>query len=60
MESPKIMAVHGIFIGIIAYFLMIFLLKQSKSVAEYRSVLLASLSVLYMIHFGHSLPNKLI
>ena len=57
MESPKVMTVHGIVIGIIAYFIMIYGLKQSASVAEYRSVLFGIASVLYMMHFGHELPK---
>tara|TARA_B110000977_G_scaffold199323_1_gene286373 strand:+ start:587 stop:760 length:174 start_codon:yes stop_codon:yes gene_type:complete len=56
METPKIMVVHGIIIGLLAYLVMLFLLKQSASVAEYRSVLLGLISVLYMMHFGHRLP----
>jgi hypothetical protein len=57
MESPKVMTLHGIIIGIIAYFIMIYGLKQSSSTAEYRSVLLGMASVLYMMHFGHELPK---
>ena len=57
METPKIMAVHGIVIAVVAYFIMIYLLKQGVAVAEYRSVLIGLVSTLYMMHFGHGLPK---
>jgi len=53
------MLLHSIIIGFILYFIMIFLLKQDKSVAENRSILLASVILIYMILFGHGLPVKL-
>ena len=57
METPKVMVVHGMLIGLLAYLLMVGVLKQSPSIAEYRSVLLGLVSVLYMMHFGHKLPT---
>jgi len=59
MERGLMMLLHSIIIGFILYFIMIFLLKQDKSVAENRSILLASVILIYMILFGHGLPVKL-
>lgn len=56
-ESPKMMVLHGIGMAIVSYFIMVYFMKQSKDVAEYRSVLLLCFSILYMIHFGHALPS---
>ncbi len=38
---------------------MIFGLKQKNEVAERRSILIASIVLIYMILFGHRLPLKL-
>lgn len=53
------MLVHSVIIGFILYVIMVFLLKQEKIVAENRSILLASVILIYMILFGHGLPVKL-
>lgn len=53
------MVLHSAIIGIILYFIMIFALKQPTNVAENRSILIASCVLIYMILFGHGLPNKL-
>jgi len=34
-------------------------LKQSAKVAENRSVLIAAVVLIYMVLFGHGMPNKL-
>jgi len=59
MERGLIMLLHSIIIGFILYFLMIFGLGQQKIVAENRSILIASIILIYMILFGHGLPFKL-
>jgi hypothetical protein len=50
--------IHGIIFGIIAYFVMISLLKQDEHVAQDRSILLASVAIAYMVLFGHGLPTN--
>jgi len=55
-ERGVIMALHGIFIAILLYFIMIFLFKQPAPIAENRSVLLGALVTIYMVLFGHGLP----
>jgi hypothetical protein len=57
MERGLVMVVHGVSIAIIAYVIMIYLLKQSQTMAENRSVLLGSLAVAYMVVFGHKSPS---
>jgi len=53
------MVLHSAIIGIILYFIMVVGLKQQASVAENRSILIAAFVLIYMILFGHSLPNIL-
>tara|TARA_Y100000389_G_scaffold201820_1_gene245448 strand:- start:1085 stop:1294 length:210 start_codon:yes stop_codon:yes gene_type:complete len=57
MERGLVMVVHGIIIGILAYVVMVHGLKQGAVMAENRSVLLGSLSVAYMVVFGHKAPS---
>ena len=59
MERGLMMLLHSAIIGVVLYLIMVFALKQSKSVAENRSLLIASLVLIYMILFGHGLPTKL-
>lgn len=53
------MVLHSAIIGVLLYLAMVFLLGQKQSVAENRSVLLASLILAYMILFGHGLPTSI-
>tara|TARA_B100001057_G_scaffold500170_2_gene613869 strand:+ start:5130 stop:5324 length:195 start_codon:yes stop_codon:yes gene_type:complete len=59
MESGLTMLLHSVVIALLAYILMLFVLKQSPRVAEDRSVLLGALVLAYMVLFGHGLPNKI-
>ena len=59
MERGLIMVLHSVIIGVILYLLMIYGLKQKQSVAENRSILIAAIVLIYMILFGHGLPNKM-
>jgi hypothetical protein len=59
MERGLMMLLHSILIGILLYIIMIFLLKQPAHIAEDRSVLLGALVLVYMVLFGHGLPNKI-
>ena len=56
MESGRIMLGHSIISGILLYFFMTFMLKQTAVVAENRSILIAAFVLIYMILFGHGLP----
>ena len=53
------MFTHSVGIGIVLYLFMAFVLKQPQAVAENRSALIAALSLIYMILFGHGLPTSL-
>jgi hypothetical protein len=59
MERGLTMVIHSAIIGLILYFIMTLGLKQQAIVAENRSILIASGVLIYMILFGHGLPNKL-
>ena len=59
MESGMIMLFHSAVIGVLAFLFMKFGLKQAQRVAEDRSVLLFSATLLYMVLFGHGMPNKI-
>ena len=59
MESGLTMVVHSALIGILLYFVMTLGLKQSTNVAENRSILIAAVVLIYMILFGHGMPNKI-
>ena len=57
-ERALTMFIHALIIGLILYFIMVFLMKQGTSVAEDRSVLIAALVLVYMVLFGHGLPTR--
>jgi hypothetical protein len=59
MEKGRMMVLHSVVIGILLYLFMIFVLGQTQSVAENRSILLAALTLVYMILFGHKLPTSI-
>ena len=53
------MLLHSGFITSLLYLSMVFVLEQNPKVAENRSLLLGALVLIYMIVFGHGLPNKI-
>jgi len=59
METGLTMVLHSLIIGILLYLFMCYILGQTQIVAENRSILLASLILMYMILFGHGLPNTI-
>jgi len=59
MESGRMMFLHALIIGVILYLLMVYILKQKPIVAENRSILLAAITLIYMILFGHGLPTAI-
>jgi len=59
MEDHWMMMLHSVIIGILVFLFMIFILGQQNKVAERRSILIASVVLIYMILFGHGLPMKL-
>jgi hypothetical protein len=58
MESGTTMLVHAVLIMLISYVLMRYVLGQSSSVAEDRSVLLGGIVLVYMVLFGHGMPGR--
>lgn len=59
MERGLLMLLHSIIIGLILYIVMVFVFKQNNKVAENRSILIAAFILIYMIIFGHDIPNKI-
>ena len=59
MEGGLMMVLHSIMIGILLYLFMFFVLQQKSSMAEDRSILIASIVLIYMLLFGHGMPNKI-
>ncbi len=59
MERGLMMVLHSFVIGLVLYMLMVFVFNQNPKMAEYRSILVASVVLIYMILFGHGLPAKL-
>jgi len=59
MERGLMMLLHSCIIGLILYILMVFVFKQKEIVAENRSILITAVILIYMILFGHGIPNKL-
>jgi hypothetical protein len=59
MERGLMMVLHSLIIGVALYLLMVFVLGQSQTVAENRSVLIAGIVLVYMVVFGHGLPTKI-
>ena len=57
MESPKVMVLHSLIIGLVLYFIMFYIFKQDQVKAETRSVLIGAIVLIYMTVFGHDLPN---
>ena len=59
MERGLTMLLHAILIGIVLYALMVVILGQNSHIAENRSILIASIVLIYMIVFGHGLPRSI-
>ena len=59
MESGLMMVFHALIITVILYFIMVYGLKQSSIKAENRSILIGAAILMYMILFGHGMPNKI-
>jgi hypothetical protein len=59
MENGRMMLLHSLLIGVLLYIFMFFILGQRQIVAENRSILLAAITLIYMILFGHGLPNSI-
>jgi TRAP-type C4-dicarboxylate transport system permease small subunit len=58
-ERGSVMLVHAAMIGAVIYMVMRFVLNQSALVAEDRSIVIAAIVLIYMVMFGHGMPNQL-
>ena len=59
MERGLTMLFHSVIICIILYCFMVYTLGQNPAIAENRSLLLSSLTLIYMLLFGHKLPTSI-
>ena len=57
MENALMMLLHAVIIGVVLYLVMVFALRQSRSVALNRSMIAAAVVLIYMLVFGHRLPR---
>ena len=57
VESGLSHVLHSIVITAIAYVIMLYVLKQSPSTAETRSLALGAAALAYMLVFGHGAPS---
>ena len=57
MERGLVHVSHSVGIGVVAYLLMLYVLKQSPTMAENRSVLVGAVALAYMVVFGHKAPT---
>lgn len=60
MERGMMMLLHSIIIGLLLYVFMYYILGQRQELAENRSILFASVVLIYMIVFGHGMPTTAI
>ena len=51
IERGLIMVLHSVVIGVVLYLLMVFVFNQNTKMAEYRSILVAAVVLIYMILF---------
>ena len=56
-DTNFMMFIHSVFISLILFVLLYFILQQKYEVAETWSFLVGSISLMYMIIFGHNLPS---
>lgn len=59
MEGGLTMLMHSVVIGLVLYIIMVYVMKQKQEVAIDRTLVISSLVLVYMIAFGHGLPNRL-
>jgi putative effector of murein hydrolase len=59
MEGGLTMLVHAIIITLVLYLIMKYILKQNSSKAIDRSLVIGAIILIYMILFGHGLPEKI-
>jgi TRAP-type C4-dicarboxylate transport system permease small subunit len=58
-ERGSMMLLHAVMIGVVIYMMMRYILNQSELVAEDRSIVIAAFVLIYMVMFGHGMPNQL-
>ena len=59
MESGLTMLLHSLVIGVLLFVIMAYVLKQKQEIAVDRTLVISGLVLVYMVTFGHGLPNKI-
>ena len=57
-ETPRMMAVHGIILALVLYFVMTIVMEQTPKLAESRAVTIGALAIVYMVQIGHKMPKN--
>lgn len=57
MERGLMMLVHSAIISAILYIVMVYAVGSHSRVAESRSLAIGAIALLYMLAFGHDLPQ---
>ncbi len=57
MERGLMMLVHSAIISAILYIVMVYAMDSHSRVAETRSLAIGAIVLLYMLAFGHDLPQ---
>ena len=58
MERGLMLLSYAVILGLLLYGIMFYGLGQSPKIAEDRSILIASLVLIYIILFGYKLPME--
>jgi len=58
-ERGLIHLLHSAVIGVVLYLVLMYGLKWNSAKSENLSLLVVGLAMIYMILFGHGLPNKI-
>lgn len=56
MERGLMMLLHSAIISAVVYLIMVYAMGVSNQMAETRSLMIGSITLLYMLAFGHELP----
>jgi len=59
MERGLVMVLHSVIIALILFCILFFLLRRPFRVAEDISVLVGGIVLVYMVLFGHGMPNTI-
>ncbi len=59
MEGGLTMLLHSVVIGLLLFVIKVYVLKETTEAAIDRTLVISALVLIYMVVFGHGLPNKI-